>query len=158
MRLTGRGTRHRTTDHIAWRVALPDLDPWTEYEIRVTRNSDDKVVARIEDLTDGERVVYGRLEPLRRPGTYTVRLYLDGQLVERERLSIVVPPTPRPTARPTSRPRARGNCDPSYPTVCIRPYPPDLDCGDVPFRRFRVRGRDSHGFDGDNDGVGCESG
>jgi micrococcal nuclease len=25
-----------------------------------------------------------------------------------------------------------GNCDASYPGVCIAPYPPDLDCGDVP--------------------------
>jgi micrococcal nuclease len=32
-------------------------------------------------------------------------------------------------------------CDPSYPDVCIPPYLPD-----------------PHGFDGDSDGVGCESG
>ena len=51
-----------------------------------------------------------------------------------------------------------GNCDPSYPGVCIPPYPPDLDCGDISYRRFDVRGPDSHGFDGDNDGIGCESG
>lgn len=89
VRLTGRGTRHRTTDHIAWRIALPDLDPSTEYRIRITRNSDDTVVARIEGLTEGKRVVYGRFQPLERPGTYTVRLYLDGELVARERLTIV---------------------------------------------------------------------
>lgn len=52
----------------------------------------------------------------------------------------------------------RGNCDASYPDVCIPPYPPDLDCGDISFRRFTVRGPDPHGFDGDNDGIGCESG
>lgn len=51
-----------------------------------------------------------------------------------------------------------GNCDPSYPTVCIPPYPPDLDCGEISFRRFTVQGSDPHGFDGDNDGIGCESG
>lgn len=54
-------------------------------------------------------------------------------------------------ARP-SRPR----CDPSYPTVCIPPYPPDLDCDEVPYSNFTVRGSDPHGFDGDGDGVGCE--
>lgn len=48
-------------------------------------------------------------------------------------------------------------CDPSYPTVCIPPFPPDLDCGEIPFRRFRVVGSDPHGFDRDRDGVGCES-
>lgn len=50
-----------------------------------------------------------------------------------------------------------GNCDPSYPDVCIPPYPPDLDCGQIPYRRFRVIGADRHRFDGDRDGVGCES-
>jgi len=50
-----------------------------------------------------------------------------------------------------------GNCDPSYPTVCIRPPPPDLDCADVNATNFKVVGSDPHGFDGDNDGVGCES-
>jgi micrococcal nuclease len=50
-----------------------------------------------------------------------------------------------------------GKCDPSYPTVCIRPYPPDLDCADVPYRRFKVVPPDPHGFDGDRDGIGCET-
>ncbi len=40
-------------------------------------------------------------------------------------------------------------CDPSYPTVCIPPPPPDLDCGDIRYRRFKVVGRDPHRFDGD---------
>jgi endonuclease YncB( thermonuclease family) len=50
-----------------------------------------------------------------------------------------------------------GDCDPSYPDVCIPPYPPDLDCGDVPYTDIRVIGSDPHGFDGNHDGVGCES-
>lgn len=48
-------------------------------------------------------------------------------------------------------------CDPSYPTVCIPPPPPDLDCGDIPHRNFTVVGSDPHGFDSDGDGVGCET-
>jgi micrococcal nuclease len=50
-----------------------------------------------------------------------------------------------------------GNCDPSYPTVCIPPYPPDLDCADVRPSNFPVVGSDPHGFDGNHDGVGCET-
>ena len=50
-----------------------------------------------------------------------------------------------------------GNCDASYPGVCIAPYPPDLDCADVPFINFKVTGSDPHGFDGNRDGVGCEA-
>ena len=49
------------------------------------------------------------------------------------------------------------SCDPSYPGVCILPYPPDLDCGEIGYSNFRVVGNDPHGFDGDNDGIGCES-
>jgi micrococcal nuclease len=59
--------------------------------------------------------------------------------------------TPVPTATPTS-----GNCHPSYPTVCIPPSPPGLDCPQIPYRRFAVVGSDPHRFDGDNDGIGCE--
>ena len=88
-------------------------------------------------------------------------------------------PADRPLPRPDHRPVARhappatghappvavvppplppaGNCDPSYPDVCIPPSPPDLDCGDIPYRRFTVLPPDPHRFDGDNDGVGCES-
>ena len=49
------------------------------------------------------------------------------------------------------------NCDPSYPDVCIPPPPPDLDCGDIPHRNFRVLPPDPHRFDGDQDGLGCET-
>jgi micrococcal nuclease len=54
-----------------------------------------------------------------------------------------------------------GHCAASYPTVCIPPPPPDLDCGDITYRNFtvlyNVPDPDPHGFDGDNDGVGCET-
>ena len=49
------------------------------------------------------------------------------------------------------------HCDPSYPGVCIPTPPPDLDCGDIAVRRFRVIGADPHRFDIDGDGLGCES-
>jgi hypothetical protein len=49
------------------------------------------------------------------------------------------------------------NCDPAYPTVCIPPPPPDLDCGDIPYTNFTVLPPDPHGFDGDHNGVGCET-
>lgn len=52
---------------------------------------------------------------------------------------------------------AQGNCDPSYPDVCIAPPPPDLDCSEITYRDFRVVGSDPHRFDGDKDGFGCES-
>jgi hypothetical protein len=50
------------------------------------------------------------------------------------------------------------DCDLSYPDVCIRPFPPDLDCPEVPHRNFKVLPPDPHDFDREGDGVGCESG
>jgi hypothetical protein len=52
----------------------------------------------------------------------------------------------------------QSECDASYPDVCIPSPPPELNCDDVDFRNFRVLSPDPHGFDGDNDGIGCESG
>jgi hypothetical protein len=57
-----------------------------------------------------------------------------------------------------SRQQQKNSCDPSYPDDCISPPPPlHLDCGDngVP-GNFEVLPPDPHGFDGDNDGIGCE--
>ena len=64
--------------------------------------------------------------------------------------AVVAPPPARVRVAPTS-----DNCDSSYPTVCIPSPPPDLDCGQISFRRFRVVGGDPHRFDGDHDGIGC---
>lgn len=47
-------------------------------------------------------------------------------------------------------------CDPSYPTLCL-PSAPDLNCGDIVERDFPVLPPDPHGFDGNQDEVGCES-
>ncbi|MDP8958273.1 MAG: lamin tail domain-containing protein [Actinomycetota bacterium] len=71
------------------------------------------------------------------------------------------PPTsaaPTTVATPaTAATAGRSACDSSYPDVCVAPYPPDLDCGEITHRRFRVIQPDPHGFDGEGDGVGCES-
>jgi micrococcal nuclease len=53
---------------------------------------------------------------------------------------------------------SRSGCDAAYPSVCIPPPPPDLDCGDISYRRFTVLAPDPHHFDADHDGIGCESG
>jgi len=49
------------------------------------------------------------------------------------------------------------DCDPSYPDFCIPSSPPDLDCKDIPQKKFTVLQPDPHRFDGDKDGIGCES-
>ena len=75
-----------------------------------------------------------------------------------ERGMWVPAPTRAPTAISPLEPGPRGNCSPAYPSVCIPPPPPDLDCADIPYRRFTVLSPDPHNFDRDGDGIGCESG
>jgi hypothetical protein len=67
--------------------------------------------------------------------------------------------TPKPKPSPTPTPKPSAGCDPSYPTVCIAPKSRvgDLNCDDIPYRRFTVRPPDPHNFDSDHDGIGCES-
>ena len=50
---------------------------------------------------------------------------------------------------------SKENCDPSYPDVCIPPPPPDLDCKDISYKKFRVLPPDPHRFDGNKNGIGC---
>lgn len=85
--------------------------------------------------------------------------YCPDDLVQRDQMASflgralgldpIVPPPPPPP--PPS------DCDPSYPTVCIPSPPPDLDCGDITEENFTVTGSDPHGFDGDGNGIGCET-
>ncbi len=74
-------------------------------------------------------------------------------------VSAVVPPdpTPAPSASPAPVPETPTACDPSYPDVCIPPPMPVLNCGDVPYTDFAVIGADPHGFDGNHDGIACQS-
>jgi hypothetical protein len=72
------------------------------------------------------------------------------------------PPTTAPPPPPTSPP---GNCDPSYPGVCLDPNAVDYDCasgsGDGPKYvqgPIRVRPPDPFDLDREGDGWGCERG
>jgi hypothetical protein len=64
----------------------------------------------------------------------------------------IPPPPPPPSGK---------RCAASYPDECIPPPPPELNCADIPYRNFRVRWNvanpDPQGFDGDRDGIGCET-
>ena len=62
-------------------------------------------------------------------------------------------PTPTPTNTPTPT-RDPAHCAAEYPTVCIPPPPPDLNCGDIVYRNFTVLPPDRHKFDTDHDGIG----
>jgi len=64
---------------------------------------------------------------------------------------ILAPGVATPT--PTRNPHV---CAAEYPTVCIPPPPPDLNCPDITFRNFTVLPPDRHHFDTDHDGIGCE--
>jgi len=72
-------------------------------------------------------------------------------------LPTAIPATAVPTRAPAPQPVAPQRCDPSYPDFCLPPGIGDLNCPDIPYRRFTVVGADPHGFDRDRDGIGCES-
>jgi micrococcal nuclease len=101
---------------------------------------------------------------LAEPGSYPPDTACDetffeaAQTARQAGLGIWAPLVAPPPADAAPAEGERGNCDPAYPTVCIPPYPPDLDCKDIPYRRFQVNPPDPHFFDGDYDGLGCEGG
>lgn len=92
--------------------------------------------------------------------------YCPDDLVQRDQMASflaralgldpIQPPPPASTTSTTST-TSPPNCDPAYPDFCIPPPPPDLDCGDVEGDHFTVYPPDPHGFDGDGNGIGCES-
>lgn len=65
---------------------------------------------------------------------------------------------PVPSRSAAQGPAAGTDCESSYPSLCIPPAweVGDWDCGDVAAANFPVQPPDSHGFDRDNDGIGCE--
>lgn len=81
-------------------------------------------------------------------------LFCPTSAVNREQMvtflhRVVDPVTPVPQQAP---------CDRSYtPALCIPSPPPQLDCPDIPYRNFFVRPPDPHVFDGNLNGVGCET-
>ena len=76
------------------------------------------------------------------------------QTVQKKENKQTSPSQPPVSVPPTQT--KENNCDPSYPDVCIPPSPPDLDCGDIQYRNFKVLPPDPHKFDSDKDGIGCE--
>lgn len=89
---------------------------------------------------------------LRRAAAFLCVLLVVGSMIENTRAE---PPPVFLPAVMVNRPAAE--CAPSYPTVCIAPYPPDLDCPDLlPLANFAAVPPDEHGLDADNDGIACE--
>lgn len=108
-------------------------------------------------LIDEWMVLLGAGEAWTRDGQYRDRIVTAEDEAVRQGVGCLW--SGRAAPPPIATPAPRQTCSPAYPTVCIPPAPPDLDCGDIPHRRFPVLPPDPHRFDGsDNDGIGCESG
>ena len=90
-------------------------------------------------------------------GTYNVDLTVIDSTLQTASDSILIT-VEEPLLSPTPPTPEEPVCDPSYPDLCIPPPPPDLGCDDITARDFEVLPPDPHGFDGNNDGVGCETG
>lgn len=114
------------------------------WDLAVDAAEREAIEAVLADCPTQELVVASALTVTSTAGSEVTVVTDDGDDAE---------PTP---AAPKKKPKPRRDCDPSYPGVCIKPPPPDLDCGDISQRRFKVKGADPHLFDGDGDGIGCE--
>lgn len=54
--------------------------------------------------------------------------------------------------------RPPSECSPYYPTICLLPPPPDINCPQLfPMVNIPTLPPDPHGLDADNDGIGCEA-
>jgi hypothetical protein len=113
-------------------------------------------------VTNGDRpaaTVNARPAPKTVPTTVTSS---DSETESAGRAPATLPARPtqplfaQSTSVVAASPTTDGECDPSYPGVCIKPPPPLLTCRNIPYRRFAVRPPDPHGLDPDKDGVGCE--
>ena len=106
------------------------------------------------------------------PGTHTIDVAVadDGGQVASDSLEVTVeegeesPPLEEqsPMVQEEEQlieemPEEETSCDSSYPNLCIPPPPPILACDDVEATNFEVQSPDPHGFDVDNDGIGCET-
>lgn len=99
------------------------------------------------NFTTGEVIKVRRVVSSEPPGTVVRQGVAPGKRVRVGRGVAVALASPAP-----------GPCDPSYPDVCIPPYPPDLDCPQVGYTNIRVVGSDPHDLDrGGEPGVGCET-
>ena len=101
---------------------------------------------------------FGRFDlDLKDLSCYAALLQANGY-ARRELAGLWLPtPTPYPTAPYVPPTADRSDCDPRYPSVCIRYSSTDLDCSDIPFYNFYVGdSTDPHGFDGNDDGWACE--
>ncbi len=160
---------------VAWRVELPPAVGTETIVVEVTDANGAVVYNGSHSPEAGSNVFFGEAVLATSPGWYTMRYLLNDNVIAEgdfrmRAVAAVAPrpdptvaprpdPTPKPTPKPTRKPDnnpPQNNCDPSYPTLCLRSSP-DLDCGEINARQFPVRGRDPHGFDGDGDGIGCES-
>ena len=134
------------------------------------------IVARIPTATASPTATITSMPPHRVKNTLTPAASAMKTLssVQPATFTATIGPTQTPSATPTLFPtpmvqpsdtalipvsggETAVGCDPAYPGVCIAPPPPDLDCKDVPYRRFQVLSPDPHNFDRDGDGIGCES-
>lgn len=112
----------------------------------VTRNDSTLLEGTTQVITEGQNGV--------RTIVYTITL-TDGKETSRAESSnaITMQPITKIIANGTKKKPA---CDSNYSGYCVPIVSYDLDCVDIGYNTVYVRSYDPHGFDGDNDGYGCE--
>jgi hypothetical protein len=145
------------------------LADWIAIKVRWTLSMDESEHGRIRNLlTDRcpDQMIAPWLDappvtpPTTVPPTTVPPTTVPPTTVAPTTIATTPPPTqaPQPFIPPVVTAPPSADCDPSYPDFCLPPSSADtLNCADVPYTDFRVLPPDPHGFDGNNDGEGCES-
>ena len=132
-------TREQMATFIARAAALPsaDVNPFYDDDFRIHEANINRVAAA--GITSG----------------CAAFRYCPASVVSREQMVTFL----HRVLEPATPPAPQAPCDRSYsPGLCIPSPPPDLDCADIGHASFAVRPPDPHGFDPDEDGIGCEPG
>ena len=136
-----------------------------EYDPDARTSYDDGVYQGLSDPLTCDVGTYYQLVAFD-PDDPTFLIWIEGYVITEQDAEIyqtvldtfvVTSSTNPPTQPQTTQPPSQG-CDPSYPTICIPPGAPDIDCSDIPDRNFPILPPDPHDLDGnDRDGIGCET-
>ncbi len=143
----------------AQRVVCVSIDPARAVRIVAGKKADRRAFLELSAgsvLKYGQTTTLGRFSCASSSAGMKCRDRTTGHAFRISRLSTaLLPKRAAPAGGGTTPPG--GGCNPNYSGACIPNSPTDLDCGDISARGFRVVGTDVYNFDGDGNGIACES-
>ena len=144
----------------AQRVVCVSIDPARAVRIIAGKKADRRAFLELPAgsvLSYGQTATVGRFSCASSSSGMKCRDRMTGHAFRISRLSVALLPKKAAPVGGGSPPPSGGACNPNYSGACIPNSSSDLDCGDISARGFRVVGTDVYNFDGDGNGIACES-